>query len=94
MKLGKKKIETFRATGWALGPERSACFFASSGPQAVWRVSAKQPAGRNSQKNTEKIGDIPNPKKNKAKNVHFSAERLQYSKKNPVWKQKKNEPKM
>ena len=52
-----------------------------------------RPAGclalRNSQKNTEKLGDIPNPKKKKAKNVHFSAERLQYSKKNPVLKQKK-----
>ena len=33
--------------------------------------SAKQPAGRNSQKNTEKLGDIPNPKKTKRKSALF-----------------------
>ena len=34
MKLGKKKIETFRATGWARGPERSAKRGAEAGAEA------------------------------------------------------------
>ena len=34
---------------------------------------AKQPADRNSQKNTEKLGGIPNPKKNKAKKCIVSS---------------------
>ena len=35
-------------------------FFASFGPQAISRIGAKHPAGRNSQKSNEKLGATPN----------------------------------